>query len=270
MEDSLEFYNNFDKKLIEDYVLGNKRIETAIVKLASFIPEKSENILDIGCGLGWSSHEFAKHFDNSDIEGIDLSPVLLETANKLFHSNNLSYKVFDITQNLPDRIYDAVVMIDVYEHIQISDRPKFHEALKSVLKEKGRLILACPSKFHQEYLKKNNPKGLQPVDEDVDSESFNRLAKDIEGELIFLEYQNIWRNLDYVYCVIERKPQYDSESAIKNSGTLVLESRKSRVERVTRKLNKEYPKPPRTTWFFPIEKVVQRGLSKCHRYIKYK
>lgn len=265
-----EFYNNFDKKLIDDYVFGNKRLESAIVKFASFISEKSENILDIGCGLGWSSHEFAKHFDNANIEGIDLSPILLETANKLFHNNNLSYKVIDITQNLPDTLYDAVVMIDVYEHIQISDRPKFHEALKAVIKDQGRLILACPSKYHQEYLKKNNPNGLQPIDEDVDSESFNRLAKDIEGELIFLEYQNIWRNLDYVYCVIERKPIYGSESAIKNSGILVLESKKSRVERVKRKLKTEYPKPPKTTWFFPFKKVVKRGLRKCYRYIKNK
>ena len=181
MKESLEFYNNFDKKLIDDYVLGNKRIESAIINLCSFIPLSSKNILDVGCGLGWSSYEFSKHLKNSQVLGIDLSNVLVKTASKLFRNSNLSFEVFDVTKDLPEMKFDAIVMIDVYEHIPIDNRQNFHKSLKKLLNEQGRLILACPSKYHQLWLKKNKPEGLQPVDEDVDNKVITEIAKDIGG-----------------------------------------------------------------------------------------
>src|SRR5690554_3862752 len=175
MKESLEFYNHFDKKLINDYVLGNKRLVSAIHNLGKFIPKDSKNILDIGCGLGWSSHEFAKAFPSSQVLAVDLSPVLIDTASKLFDDlENLTFKSYDLTQGLPIGLRDAIVMIDVYEHIPIIDREQFHKSIKDVLTNNGRFILACPSKYHQEYLKKNNPDGLQPIDEDVD---FNTICK---------------------------------------------------------------------------------------------
>ena len=88
MKDSLDYYNNFDVKLINDYVLGNIRIESAITNLGMFIPNDATNILDIGCGLGWSSHEFSKHFKGANILGIDLSPVLIDKAKKLLDFND--------------------------------------------------------------------------------------------------------------------------------------------------------------------------------------
>jgi SAM-dependent methyltransferase len=237
MKDSLDYYNNFDIKLINDYVLGNIRIESAITNLGMFIPFDATNILDIGCGLGWSSHEFSKHFKGAKILGIDLSPVLIDKANKLFSNNNLNYEVFDVTKNVPNIKYDAIVMIDVYEHIPINKRKSFHESLKNLINDNGRLILACPSKFHQSWLKKNNPKGLQPVDEDVALENFLDLAKDISGEIIFFEYKKIWNNLDYVYSVIEINPQFGALNNICSTDKIKLENQKSRALRIREKLN---------------------------------
>ncbi|MGO4913029.1 class I SAM-dependent methyltransferase [Leeuwenhoekiella sp. W20_SRS_FM14] len=227
-----EFYNNFDEKLIKDYVLGNKRIESAIINLASFIPQNSKSILDIGCGLGWSSHEFAKHFKDTTVEGIDLSTVLVEAAKRLFTNGNLSFKVFDVTQNLPGKHYDAVIMIDVYEHIPFNERSKFHKAIKEILKDQGRLLLACPSKYHQKWLRDNDPAGLQPVDEDVDYGSINQIAKDIDGEVIFFEYIKIWCSFDYFYAVIDKNPKYNSNVTIRNHNLLNLEEPTSRLKRV--------------------------------------
>jgi len=241
MEESLEFYNNFDKKLINDYVLGNKRIESAIINLGKFIPKNSTNILDIGCGLGWSSFEFAKHFKNSQVIGIDLSPVLVENARKLFSNNNLSFEVFDITKNLPEKKYDAIIMIDVYEHIPKKDRLNFHNSLKNLLNEQGRLILACPSKYHQTWLKNNKPEGLQPIDEDVDNEVILELAKDIGGEVLYFEYQNIWRNLDYFYTVIEINPIYNTSYSFSSKSNILLENQHSKVKRIKTNLKIEIP-----------------------------
>lgn len=265
MEDPVVFYNKFDKKLINDYVSGNIRIESAIINLASFVPEKSKNILDIGSGLGWSSHEFAKCFKNANVEGIDFSPVLTKNARKLFRRDNLSYKVFDITRNLPDKTYDSVVMIDVYEHIAFEERSAFHQALKSIINDQGRLLLACPSKYHQAWLKKYSPQGLQPVDEDVDYETLCRLAQDIGGEVTYFEYQKVWRNFDYFHAVIEIGPVYNSSYRL-NGPKLKLEGKPSRVKRVNRSLGMDVRTPSGNYSFKNIKRKLRLALKKIKSY----
>ncbi|MDC8006281.1 class I SAM-dependent methyltransferase [Aureisphaera galaxeae] len=249
MKESLDFYDKFDSKLINDYTKGNRRIQSAIVNLAKYIPEGSKRVLDIGCGLGWSSYEFSKHFDKAQVTGIDLSPVLVETASKLFQNKNLNYSVFDVTQSLPEGDkYDAIIMIDVYEHIPVANRSDFHNGLKNLLAEQGRLILACPSKYHQDYLRKHKPEGLQPVDEDVDFTTISDVAKDLDGEVVFYEYQKIWDTFDYLYAVIERTPIYSSDYGIASKNPLTLEPKASRYERVKSKLGLEIEIPqPQTT-----------------------
>jgi len=227
------FYDNFDKKLIDDYVLGNPRIESAIKELGSFIKPSSTSILDIGCGIGWSSHEFAKTFASTKIYGIDLSPKLIERAKALFLRSNLEYHCVDITENFSfDSKFDAVSLIDVYEHIPLNSREEFHACLKLFLNDGSRVLLACPSKFHQNWLRANKPEGLQPVDEDVDFKTIQKLSSDIDCEVIFFSYKKIWKAYDYFYAVLERRPRYSSDGEITQQSPIVLESQAERYKRL--------------------------------------
>ncbi|MGS2726866.1 class I SAM-dependent methyltransferase [Psychroserpens sp. BH13MA-6] len=262
MQESLEFYNKFDKKLINDYVFGNKRIVKAIEILSAYIPDQSKNILDIGCGLGWSSYEFARTFSSTKVLGVDLSPVLIETAEKLFGTEeNLIFKSIDLTRTFPEGQFDAIVLIDVYEHIPISDRDKFHDAIKNCLNLNGRLILACPSKFHQDFLREHNPAGLQPVDEDVDINDIAKLAKDIDGEVIFFEYQTIWKTNDYFYTIIEIKPQYQEvrgEIKVRHSK---VESINERISRVNSRLGLDFELQKEDNSVVKTLKKIKRKLT---------
>lgn len=259
MQESLKFYNQFDSRLINDYVLGNKRVISAIKNLGQFIPANSKKILDIGCGIGWSSHEFAKSFPNSRVNAIDLSPVLVKTASMLFgEQENLTFHTYDLTQELPMDTYDAIIMIDVYEHIPKSDRFNFHTSIKKNLGSQGRLVLACPSKYHQAYLKENNLSGLQPIDEDVDFEIIQTIAKDIDGEIIFFEYQNIWRNYDYLYAVIELNPQYGTIDRTIKEGPLNLETKDERELRVQSKLGIQRDQDKRTNKTSKLKSILKR------------
>jgi len=243
MKESLEFYNNFDNKLIKDYANANKRIKSAIESLAQFILEKeNSSILDIGCGLGWSTYEFSRFFQNSTIEGVDLSPVLIDKAKTLFQNANLKYKVFDVLENIPDREYDAIVMIDVYEHIPVSERSRFHKSLNDLLKTEGRIIMACPSIYHQDFLKKHNPNGLQPVDEDVSHQNLQTLCSDINAEMIYFEYKSIWRQYDYFYAVIQKNVHYDSPLKIRDNKIVKIENRNLRLKKLKDKLDITFPR----------------------------
>jgi SAM-dependent methyltransferase len=241
MKESLDYYNQFDKKLIKDYASGNKRIVSAIENLAAYIPTgEGLNVLDIGCGLGWSTFEFSRFFKDISFEGVDLSPVLIDKAKKLFQNENLNYQVFDITISIPNKQYDAIVMIDVYEHIPAEERNKFHQSLKELLKPNGRILMACPSVFHQEYLKKNNPEGLQPIDEDVSLKELQQAAVGVRGEVIYFEYQNIWRNFDYLYAVIQKGVSYDLNRTLKINNNFKVENQNIRIKKIKDKLDVVY------------------------------
>ena len=51
------FYAGFRNRLLLDYVRGNGRTEAAIRHAIRFIPASAQRILDLGCGIGWSSRE---------------------------------------------------------------------------------------------------------------------------------------------------------------------------------------------------------------------
>jgi SAM-dependent methyltransferase len=239
MKKPIDFYNEFDERLLKDYLVGNKRVINAITNLSRFIPKNSKQILDIGCGLGWSSFEFARTFENAKVHGIDLSPVLIDIAIKLFgDKENLNFKTTDITKELPKLKFDAIVLIDVYEHISIKKRTEFNKSVKKILKEQGRIILACPTKYHQNFLRNNKPEGLQPIDEDIDFNVISSLADDLSGEVIYFEYQSIWRTNDYLHAVVELDTKYSEDLRLyKNELKVEVEPKKKRVKRVEDKLS---------------------------------
>jgi SAM-dependent methyltransferase len=237
MDKSKDYYNKRFYGLLEDYVYGIERMENAISSLCEFIPPDSEIVADIGCGIGWSSFEIARFFPNAKVHGYDLSPVLIENATKLFNRENLKFYQKDITESGFREMFDCILMIDVYEHIPSQERTKFHQSLNECLTENGRLIFSCPTKFYQNWLRDNKPSGLQPVDEDVDARKFLKLADDIGGELIFLEYQKIWNANDYLYAVVEKKTNFQYSNSLRNGRSFNLEYSEFRANRVKERLN---------------------------------
>lgn len=256
MKESLEYYNKFDDKLLKDYALGNKRIVSAIETLARFVPEQSKDILDIGCGIGWSTFEFSRFYPNSKITGVDLSPVLINKANSLFKNENLNYQVFDITKEFPKNQYDIIVMLDVYEHIPLVDRKKFHSSIDKLLKSNARLIIACPSVYHQDFLRKNNPSGLQPVDEDVDLGILQEFADDVNGSIIYFEFQDIWKPFDYLYVVIQKSELYNSLPSIKSNIDFEVEPKVFRNKRLKKNLDIDFKLLSRESVFSRVKRKI--------------
>ncbi|MEH6407319.1 MAG: class I SAM-dependent methyltransferase [Leeuwenhoekiella sp.] len=239
-----QFYNNYNDKHIKDYLMGNKRLSSAITNLLAKIPTNTQTLLDVGCGIGWSSHEFARHLDNTKVIGIDLSPQLIGTARKLFKRENLEYQIHDVSQELPKTNFDIMVLIDVYEHISVEQRGSFHAFIKNNIADGGRLLIACPSVHHQSWLRKNRVEGLQPIDEDITIEDLKDLASFLDGELTYFEYKNIWNNCDYFHAVIQSKVDYAEEQALFLNNTVALESKCNRIKRVENDLKNEFDVRP--------------------------
>ncbi|MBL7768555.1 MAG: class I SAM-dependent methyltransferase [Flavipsychrobacter sp.] len=224
-----DYYNNFDNRLLKDFISNNPRVIAALEFVRDYFgPNPPKSILDIGCGIGWSSYEFSRLYKNSTVKGIDLSDRLITVAKQLFTAPNLSFSEKDLTDSgmIANDQYDAVVMIDVFEHIPAESRSGFYLDLKKVLSKEFSILLTCPTKKHQEFLRSHNPQGLQPVDEDIDAEVLQRFASSIGGELVFYAHRSIWRTNDYLHAVISNKIPYQEISVSHNKMTLMNQSEK--------------------------------------------
>jgi len=234
-----EFYDGYCVKHLSDYAYGNERMESAICHALKWIPKSAMEILDIGCGIGWSSHEFKHNFPRATVSGVDLCEKGIELAKKLYQVPDLNFSVKDLTScnGKSESLNDCIVMLDVYEHIPVSSRMDVHQYIKNVLKPSGRLILTCPSISHQNYLRKDFPNGLQPVDEDVSYDDILSLAKDIDGQIVVFDHVTIWNPDDYIHIVIERKSEDNKGMKIYNDKFSNLEKRSYRTQRILEQLN---------------------------------
>lgn len=213
--DAKQFYDHFGRKLVNDFVGGNPRMLLALEFMKSHVRESgSRRILDIGCGIGWSSHELALVPSVEFVHAIDLSSALINQAQRLFPSRKIVYETIDVLalSGASFGTFDAITMLDVYEHIPCGARPAFHEALRQVLSPNGFLLLTCPTIAHQERLRTNNPEGLQPIDEDVGLSQLAQLGDDTSTQLDYYRVISVWNNRDYLHAVL-RRPQGTSPTS---------------------------------------------------------
>ena len=221
------YYDDFLVRLIANYANGNPRVTEAIRFAAQNIPGKTRHILDIGFGIGWSTQELVFNNPQAHVTGIDLSERLTKFAKSLFPHERAEFLEKDLTNWIPElsENYDAVVMIDVYEHVPISERKTFHDNLRKILKRDATVILTCPSVSHQRHLRENDPDGLQPVDEDVTKSCAEQMARDLSLSLINFKPVSIWSEGDYNHILLGKQSR-------RQKRIVRLQSTKKRRERL--------------------------------------
>lgn len=115
-------------------------------------PDRTDRILDIGCGRGELS--FALSASGADVTGIDYSADAIKIAKKTFGGkrDNLRYIQADIFQMDHLNTYDKIVMADVVEHIENDVLERIFEKIASVLSPKGVLVVhTAPNKDYYDY-----------------------------------------------------------------------------------------------------------------------
>jgi 2-polyprenyl-3-methyl-5-hydroxy-6-metoxy-1,4-benzoquinol methylase len=240
------FYDEFATKLVRDFLAGNPRIESAI-SFASYIlkKEKRMSVLDLGCGIGWSTYEFSRACPGGFIQGLDLSSNLIGLAKRMFPENeHRQYTCGDLTEKdwsaHEPKKYDACVMLDVYEHIPKASRSCFHEAISLLLSDDALLILTCPTTLHQAFLRNKHSEGLQPVDEDVTIADLQKLAEQVSAEITHFEYISIWATNDYFHAVLNRKvARKDIGKKMRSYSLLPKSSRMKHVQMAAELLGEE-------------------------------
>jgi 2-polyprenyl-3-methyl-5-hydroxy-6-metoxy-1,4-benzoquinol methylase len=97
-------------------------------------------LVDIGCGDGAYTNEFAK-YDIKQILGIDLSEGGISSAKKNFQSNNLSFRCLPVQQLVSEKqMFDVAIIRGVIHH---AESPS--ELIVDILKIANCIILSDPN-----------------------------------------------------------------------------------------------------------------------------
>jgi SAM-dependent methyltransferase len=107
----------------------------AILEGLRAMEQKDPRILDLGCGTGWLSGILGRFGPTT---GLDLSSAAIERARQLYP--DVGFVAGDLfSAPLPHRAFDAVVSLQVIEHVE--DQGRFVDRVADVLRPGGHLLL---------------------------------------------------------------------------------------------------------------------------------
>jgi SAM-dependent methyltransferase len=113
-EENKKQYEQAGQTLLD--LLGREKVEL-----------QSARILDVGCGTGFYTPLFQER-GVQEYTGVDFIDDRFDMLRNRFP--HYRFEKFDVTRELPDGLYDVILMIDVTQHI-VSDR-KFSDAMNNV------------------------------------------------------------------------------------------------------------------------------------------
>ena len=139
--------DDFVKKLPETnenhlhFIEWNKRKWTADKFITSLKEDKSQVILEVGCGNGWFSNQLLS--GSNQVFGLDVGATELEQAARCFSTDNIKFLCCDDLTKLPSLFFDVIVFNASLQYFNLDDL--FWDNLSRCLKPKGQIeILDSP------------------------------------------------------------------------------------------------------------------------------
>jgi cyclopropane fatty-acyl-phospholipid synthase-like methyltransferase len=195
-QEQISFYDGFLKQL----TMENSRHKRVYQSLDTLPKGK---VLDLGCGAGLTSKRLAD--GGRDVTAIDFSPFAIAHAEKYNHSDRIKYLCADITEFKTSEEFDAICMVDVYEHLP--NPWAITNLLRDASHDDTVIYLNIPYNETIIYLQENHPKVLQPIDNPVEIGGVLNLFTCVgfvpfKMELYWMQY------VEYFFCTKDKFNQF--------------------------------------------------------------
>jgi trans-aconitate 2-methyltransferase len=204
------FYDHFfNERMLQYRVEGNLRIQRAIERIIPLVSQSSQ-VLEIGCGIGIVADAIAKKASGGRIVAIDISKQNIWYARRTVRDVRISFYRIDILQQFSElraliqNPIDLFVLVDVIEHVPSQDRASLFERMGEVAAQDARVVLTYPSPQYQGYLRKEEPGGLQIIDNTIELPELIREAGGGGFTLRHFSLEDVWMKNQYVHCVFQK------------------------------------------------------------------
>jgi trans-aconitate 2-methyltransferase len=203
-----DFYDDFSEKQI------NTGVSTRNIKIHEFAIKfglkKTDNVLEIGCGIGTQTGllaEYTKGFGK--VTAIDISSKSVDYAKKqLKNFNNIDFLIGDIVQMKLDinNKFDVVILPDVIEHIPIEVHGKLFSILRSLIKDNGFVLIHIPNPNYLNWCHEHTKELLQIIDQPIYTDLLCSNVYPNDFYIHYLKTYEIWtNNCDYQVIVLKPK-----------------------------------------------------------------
>lgn len=151
---------------------------------------KGMRVLDIGCGWGSLAHHLSKEHPGVHVTATTNSVEGAKYCSSLCKGLNVNAIV---TCNLKDlqssEKYDAIVLVEVLEHVGVHNLKDFFQDVHSLLKDGGKLFLQSTIYNDPRMARSNNfYNKIQPGSSGM---LLSELVKGLEGKFLMREWNNI-------------------------------------------------------------------------------
>lgn len=149
MDQDFDVYKNYTSTAMlvgqDEQALTRWSIGYFTANIEPHLPRKKDaRILEIGCGYGRNIKALQK-LGYTDVRGIDISEEQIEYAIQRLGLANVA--VEDAINSLADtkEMYDAILLLDVLEHLELEYSVKLIQLIKSALKPGGVFVIQVPN-----------------------------------------------------------------------------------------------------------------------------
>jgi trans-aconitate 2-methyltransferase len=204
-----DFYDDFFSKKMLDYrINANIRINRAIDLILSYVRRESF-VVEVGSGIGIVTEAIAKKATEGKVIAFELGERNVWYAKRTVAENNVQFvqaDIFDPGLSFADIISEKVnlfVMVDVIEHLPADQLPRLFEIFASLAAENAHVVLTYPSPQYQNYLRTENPRELQIVDNTIELEPLLACAGRFGFCLKYFKMEDVWMANQYVHVVLQ-------------------------------------------------------------------
>ena len=138
--------------------------------------KRTSKVLEIGCGSASLTQMIARFVSSGKVVGADISNETIELNKRKYSSiKNMEFHVSDMTNFMPDEIFDFVVIPDVLEHIPLEEHGHIFNTIKKVTHENSTLFINNPEPNLLAWYHKTQPGTLQIIDQPLHLDYLSKL-----------------------------------------------------------------------------------------------
>jgi trans-aconitate 2-methyltransferase len=206
MENSVQsFYDEFTTKQLDAGIsLRNLKIQEFTEK---FGLKDTDNVLEIGCGIGTQTELLVKFVANGKVTAVDISPKSIHFAKERLKAfRNVEFLTGDINEmHFPaDKKFDVIVLPDVIEHIPLENHFKMFAKLRDVIKDSGFVIIHIPNPNYLEWSHVHDKASLQIIDQPIYTDVLCSNTYPNDFYIHHLHTYEIWKwNCDYQVIILK-------------------------------------------------------------------